>query len=1136
MQAIDSYFTEMGFPCPEGFNLADWLLDVTTCSNPSKKQRRTQQKDLKEVVGVTRSVTRDELLGMNTHFLNSSTHKGLLERLVSQEYTSIGEILSQDTVKYGYLQAAYASSWSDQFVVLWRRNYTNTVREWRTLMLNMGIAGATSLMLGTLFSETDNGCDSGGRTIPPPVLGQLPDEVLDQLEQIQDAEFCFSQQLNLNAIVYVIPTLLMMMSFQMTATYIESMKIYIRETSSGTYRPGAYLLAKICVEVPRSCVQAFIYGSIIYKLVGLRDDLGAFMFFVLTLMLTLNISDSFCGFFGTVCPNMTAALNCGNAVYGLGILFAGFYATYEEMPIYYKPLYFLSVFKWPCSALLFNEFDTGVAGSDVSPILEFNGLPAFEAETKWIDLSMCFGFIVFWHTCSFIALTLRASTGKVIPKAGGLPSDVIPLEIGLPPPELAEDMDSSQRENLLMRLPSNQKIMSSGSRGNPAQVVERQNSSGMARRKTSYSDTLIAMRVRWNTLGYQVKSASDGKQLNLLNGVTGCCTSGQLMAVMGPSDAGKSTLLDILAGRKSQGTISGQVLYNGETQAQLGVIFPRIVGYVVQDTYLLHTLTVRETLMYSAQLRLPSSLKPHVREEVVDDVIEQLGLLKVAHSKVGDDMNRGVSGGEFRRLGIATELVTSPSLLILDEPTSGLSAADAFTCIRVLRKLATNGHTVIFSIHQPRSNIFSLFDTLLLMRNGEVCYAGATSAAPSFFASLGYPTLPGHSYADHFMDVITLDEKTVEGLKVSYTQSDVYRKLEDDVNNGQDPRSVTQEIKMNLSLSFLKKRYARSFGERTRILTHRNVIHSIREPSLFLSFILQNTAFGVIMGSLWAGLDMNTLNGRLQSSFALTFLSIFVGQSTFAAVPQYIMCRTQLNRERASGTYDTLSFFLSKMLVETPIFLLVAWIFGPIVYFWIGFNSDNDAFLFFLLNLGLFVNGCVSIIGLISAVSPNFDIAFALMQFVNAFYTLTCGFYVTFENIPAYYKWLNWGCLYRYGIFAFFFNEYGMPGDNIADDLSDCTGLEFDCTMQDVISGNCPLASEFPCTQAELAANTCDLSGTVFEGCKSQIIDAFVMRYYDMPTYDIESKWLDMGIMIAMTIGFRYATYLALKHLHKEVR
>jgi ABC-type lipoprotein export system ATPase subunit len=157
----------------------------------------------------------------------------------------------------------------------------------------------------------------------------------------------------------------------------------------------------------------------------------------------------------------------------------------------------------------------------------------------------------------------------------------------------------------------------------------------------------------------------------ILSSVHGVVESGQILAVMGPSDAGKSTLLDILADRKNApgAVLSGSILYNGQTAKDLGPIFSRLVGYVVQDSYLLHTLTVRETLLYTAELRLPASMLQSRRLEIVDDVIEQLGLINVRNSKVGDESNRGVSGGEYRRLSIGIELVTTPSVLILDEPT-----------------------------------------------------------------------------------------------------------------------------------------------------------------------------------------------------------------------------------------------------------------------------------------------------------------------------------------------------------------------------------------------------------------------------------------------------------------------------------
>jgi hypothetical protein len=132
------------------------------------------------------------------------------------------------------------------------------------------------------------------------------------------------------------------------------------------------------------------------------------------------------------------------------------------------------------------------------------------------------------------------------------------------------------------------------------------------------------------------------------------------------------------------------------------------------------------------KLRLPASMLPSRGLGIVDDVIiKQIGSNNVRDLKVGDESNRGVSGGVYHRLSIDIELVTTPSVHILDEPTSGLSAAEAFTCLRVLTRLNSNGHVVVFSIYQPHSNIYPLFDLLLLMRHGNMTYFGPGRTAPS---------------------------------------------------------------------------------------------------------------------------------------------------------------------------------------------------------------------------------------------------------------------------------------------------------------------------------------------------------------------------------------------------------------------
>lgn len=204
----------------------------------------------------------------------------------------------------------------------------------------------------------------------------------------------------------------------------------------------------------------------------------------------------------------------------------------------------------------------------------------------------------------------------------------------------------------------------------------------------------------------------------IIHDASGCFAPGSLSAIMGPSGCGKSTLLDILADRKTSGHVAGSILMNGHER---GAYFKRAAAYVMQFDALFEMLTVREMLTYTAELRITGN-DDEMKSERVQTVIDELDLGKVADSRIGGAGLRGISGGQARRVTVGVELVTRPSVLFLDEPTTGLDAYSSLLLVRSLRALADSGRTVLCTIHQPRPDIFALFDTLLLMAAGEVAY------------------------------------------------------------------------------------------------------------------------------------------------------------------------------------------------------------------------------------------------------------------------------------------------------------------------------------------------------------------------------------------------------------------------------
>lgn len=185
------------------------------------------------------------------------------------------------------------------------------------------------------------------------------------------------------------------------------------------------------------------------------------------------------------------------------------------------------------------------------------------------------------------------------------------------------------------------------------------------------STKLNNVTLEWQSLQYSVTDAKTKAEKILLHPMSGVAVPGKLLAVMGTSGAGKSTLLDVLAGRVSSSGLTGSMSVNGapmDTEA-----FKKMSGYVQQSDALFPLLTVRETIRYAAYLRC-AGLTTAEKNEIAEKTISLLKLDKCADTIVGDEQNRGLSGGERRRVSIAVDIVNSPSVIFLDEPTSGKTA------------------------------------------------------------------------------------------------------------------------------------------------------------------------------------------------------------------------------------------------------------------------------------------------------------------------------------------------------------------------------------------------------------------------------------------------------------------------------
>jgi ABC-type multidrug transport system ATPase subunit len=246
-----------------------------------------------------------------------------------------------------------------------------------------------------------------------------------------------------------------------------------------------------------------------------------------------------------------------------------------------------------------------------------------------------------------------------------------------------------------------------------------------------------------------------GREKIVVNDVTGHLQNGSLNVIMGESGAGKTSLLETIGGRALHGRVEGEIYINGILR-QIEH-FSDHIGFVPKDDIMHAELTIKENFLFTGKLTLPRGTSIHDILALTSDVISDLGLERVENSIVGDISRRGVSGGEKKRVNIGLELMRKPSVLFLDEPTSGLDASSAMSVMHSLSKLARNqGMTVCATIHQPRKQIFDMFDSLILLGvGGKLIYHGEVSGSQmtNYFNALGYKNINNDPLADWMIDI-----------------------------------------------------------------------------------------------------------------------------------------------------------------------------------------------------------------------------------------------------------------------------------------------------------------------------------------------------------------------------------------------
>ncbi|KPV74540.1 uncharacterized protein RHOBADRAFT_37583 [Rhodotorula graminis WP1] len=549
---------------------------------------------------------------------------------------------------------------------------------------------------------------------------------------------------------------------------------------------------------------------------------------------------------------------------------------------------------------------------------------------------------------------------------------------------------------------------------------------------------------------------------------------------MGPSGAGKSTFLDAICQRTSRA--SGEVTINGTTDYSVKAL----LSFVEQDDALLGVLTVRETVTFAAQLALGPSF-PNLSQHV-DATLASLGLSSVAHQRIGTPLQRGVSGGQKRRLTIACSVVAKPRILVLDEPTSGLDAKSGKEVVAFLQRLAhEQGVLVICTIHQPAYETFALFDRLLLLARGKVMFDGPTTDLDRYLVDIGSPTPEHVNPVDQVVDVVSTDflpapahsnaisEKAASSPTTSHLAPDHMFPTADERVDGLAATWAAWAARNDLVRSPLPSRagdenlHARSHGRaaalvglrKTLALSHRNVLNYSRSLLAYGIRLGMYIGMAFLLATIWVhlGWSASKLNDRLSVSF---FSVAFLGFMSVAGIPAFLEERAVFIRERANGLYSPGQYLLASTLVSVPFLFACTLVYSLIIYWAIPMNSGATHFFRFLLYLFLAIFAAESQSLLLASAVPIFVAALALASFANGLWMVNMGYFIKSTSLP------------RFWYYTFHFMDY----QTFSFDLlvrNDFSGRVLPCGVDAAGACLCPIESSLLATTGECAISGHDV-------------------------------------------------------------
>ncbi|XP_011311325.1 protein scarlet [Fopius arisanus] len=549
----------------------------------------------------------------------------------------------------------------------------------------------------------------------------------------------------------------------------------------------------------------------------------------------------------------------------------------------------------------------------------------------------------------------------------------------------------------------------------------------MKSQRRSFTETALcsprSLTLTWRNISYTVKRRRNGgyimdlvrgrrmEDIQLLHGVSGVVKSGTLMAILGPSGAGKTSLLATIS-RRLKGEATGDVLLNGKpVDAHL---MSRISGFVPQEDLSVETLTVQEHMEFMARMRMDRRFRTAARDQRIENLLCDLGLTESRLSKLVN-----LSGGERKRVSLAVQLLTEPSILFCDEPTTGLDSYSALVVVRTLRDVAARGRVVVCSLHQPASGLLELFHEVILLASGKVAFQGNTADATSFFASLGLHCPPTFNNAEFFVSQLSLTlgsenecTKKVNWICEEFAGSSYGGKIKKTIErscNGTIEERAPHPIFAEgiLPASDFKKIHPLTQLE---WLTWRSYLDYRRNWSVILLRFFLYMSIGVLLATPYIHVTENIDQNGIQNMQGLMYLVVTETVFTFNYAVFYTFPKELplLLRDMASGLYYPAPYYLSKIAVLIPGSIVQPFLYAALIYSIAGLKGGLTGFISFALPVILCATSASAVGCLMSASFKSIDTASLLSVPIDFLTLIFSGIYLHLENLPPRISWLKY--------------------------------------------------------------------------------------------------------------------------------